>query len=155
MRLSTLCYITCQSQYLMLYRNKKENDLNEGKWIGLGGKIEEGETPLQGVIREVMEEAGFTMQESQVTDIGLVHFRSDTWEDEEMYLFKADLPERPELIDCNEGTLHWVDSDKVLELPTWEGDHYFLEAMFEGKTDIHLTLSYEGDKLVKVIDHNE
>lgn len=155
MRLSTLCYITCENEYLMLYRNKKENDLNEGKWIGLGGRIEEGETPLQGIIREVWEEAGFVMQESQVTDIGLVHFRSDIWEDEEMYLFKANLPVKPELIECNEGTLHWVAANKIHELPTWEGDHYFLEAMFNGETDIHLTLSYEGEKLVKVINHNE
>lgn len=154
MRLSTLCYITCDDEYLMLYRNKKENDLNEGKWIGLGGKIEDGETPLQGVIREVKEEAGFILAESQLVDLGLVHFRSDVWEDEEMYLFKGILDSKPELIECNEGTLHWIKADKVLGLPTWEGDRVFLEAMFRGETGIHITLSYEGEKLVKVINHN-
>lgn len=154
MRLSTLCYITCDDEYLMLYRNKKENDLNEGKWIGLGGKIEEGETPLQGVIREVSEEAGIELDESQITDLGLVHFRSDVWEDEEMYLFKACLDSKPDLVVCDEGTLQWVKSDKVLGLPTWEGDRVFLEAMFRGETGIHITLSYEGEKLVQVINHN-
>jgi len=61
MRRSTLCYIEKDGKVLLLYRNKKENDPNEGKWIGVGGKIEEGETPDTCVMREVMEETGLKL----------------------------------------------------------------------------------------------
>ena len=58
---STLCYIEQDNSYLMLYRNKKENDLNEGKWVGVGGKFEKGESPEECLIREVKEETGFEL----------------------------------------------------------------------------------------------
>ena len=58
MKLATLCYVISNGKTLMIYRNKKENDYHEGKWNGLGGKFEQGETPEECAIREVYEESG-------------------------------------------------------------------------------------------------
>lgn len=84
---TTLCYIERDNQYLMLYRNKKKNDLNAGKWIGVGGKVEPGETPEECVIRETWEETGLTLK--SVVLRGVIMFYSDVWEDEVMYLYSA------------------------------------------------------------------
>jgi len=145
MRDTTLCYIEKDGCYLLLNRNKKANDLNQGKWIGVGGKAEPGETPEECVRREVTEETGLVL--GALHFYGIIHFRSDTWEDEEMYLygssdFTGELAE-----DCMEGTLAWVPRDKVLQLPTWEGDRIFLERMLAGEKCIELTLNYKGDDL--------
>ena len=144
---TTLCYIRCGGDYLMLYRNKKENDLNEGKWIGLGGKCLPGETPEACVRREVREEAGIELDTCEYR--GVVHFLSDVWEDEEMYLFTGETGARIPLPDCPEGTLAWVPAEKVPELPTWEGDALFLPAVLAGKSGLELTLRYERDVLAE------
>ena len=83
--LTTLCYIRKNGKILMLYRNKKENDLNQGKWVGVGGKFEEGETPDQCLIREVFEETGLTLTRFHLH--GVVTFVSDTWDNEYMFLY--------------------------------------------------------------------
>lgn len=145
---STLCYIRHEGKVLMLYRNKKENDLNEGKWVGVGGKFEAGETAEQCLIREVYEETGLTL--SKYHFHGIVKFVSDTWEDEDMYLYTGLEFTGTVKDDCNEGELVWVDEDKVLELPTWEGDIYFLEPLIRGEKNINMLVSYEGDKLVRI-----
>ncbi len=142
---TTLCYIKKEGSWLLLFRNKKENDLNEGKWIGVGGKCEPGETPEQCVRRETLEETGLTL--GKVCCRGVVHFRSDTWEDEEMYLytseeFSGELDEN-----CAEGTLAWVPEDQVMSLPMWEGDRLFLPELLEGAAAIEMTVVYEGDRL--------
>lgn len=145
----TLCYIEHEGKYLMLHRTKKENDLNEGKWIGVGGKVEPGETPRECVIREAKEETGLTL--TNVVYRGIVHFLSDKWGDEEMYLYTADGFEGELVADCSEGELAWVSKDKVMELPTWEGDYYFLEDLLADKKGIDMVLRYEGDNLVEVV----
>lgn len=132
----------------MLYRNKKKNDPNAGKWIGVGGKFEENETPEECARREIFEETG--IKEVELKYLGLVHFLSDIWEDEDMYLFKGMLKEFPDKFDSNEGDLYWIDRDKVMDLPTWEGDRVFLRDLIDGKDNIYYTLSYNEDKLVKV-----
>ncbi|MBR3574389.1 MAG: 8-oxo-dGTP diphosphatase [Lachnospiraceae bacterium] len=142
MRRSTLCYIEKDGKVLLLYRNKKENDPNEGKWIGVGGKIEEGETPDTCVIREVMEETGLKLTDYR--QCGKVKFISEAWEDEEMYLYSAEGFEGEISRDCDEGDLKWIDKDKVSDLPMWEGDRYFLKEMTDGNHDIDMTLVYKG-----------
>lgn len=145
---TTLCYIKDdKNRYLLIHKTGKENDLNAGKWIGVGGKFEEGETAEECVIREVYEETGLTLTKYRLH--GLVKFVSDTWEDEDMYLFSADaftgtLKER-----CAEGELCWVDADEVLKLPTWEGDRYFVGPLIEGRERIDMIVRYEGDRLVE------
>lgn len=154
---STLCYITLGDYYLMLYRNKKVNDPNAGKWIGIGGKIEPGETPLEGVKREVKEETG--LEPENFNFLGVISFRSDSAPAEEMYLYTALLPkdevkEEADLpkIDCNEGTTGWIHRDKVLSLNLWEGDKEFLKPLMNGEKNINLMLRYEGDRLTGVCE---
>lgn len=147
---STLCYIEREGHYLMLLRNKKKNDPNSGKWIGVGGKFEEGETPEQCVKREAFEETGIKLTETVFK--GVIFFRSDIYEDEEMYLFTAEVPGNIDHSpDCNEGDLKWIRKEDVLSLSLWEGDRCFLKPLLEGKTAINMTLVYEGDKLTEVI----
>ncbi len=153
MIVSTLCYLEKEKQFLMLYRNKKENDLNEGKWIGVGGKLEEGETVDECVVREVYEETGLTLTGYELA--GVVKFVSDTWEDEDMYLYYGYDYEGTLTDNCSEGELKWVARDKVLDLPTWEGDRYFLKPFLEGDRNIDMTVCYEKDVLVKFSDNHE
>lgn len=83
---STLCYIEKDGKYLMLCRNRKKNDCNFGKWIGVGGKLEEGEGPENCLLREVREETGLLLTDYRIR--GIVTFVSDKWETEQMYLLR-------------------------------------------------------------------
>lgn len=145
---TTLCYIEKENKYLMLHRTKKDNDLNEGKWIGVGGKFEKDETPEECLLREVREETGLTLTRYKLRAV--ITFRSDKWETEYMYLFTAD-GFTGELIDCSEGELEWVDKDKILNLNIWEGDKIFLKKMIEEDHFFTLKVVYEGDKLVESV----
>lgn len=147
MKVTTLCYIEKDDQYLMLYRGKKENDCNQGKWIGVGGKFESGESPEECLLREVKEETGLTLTSYRFR--GLITFVSDKWEDELMCLFTADGFEG-ELIACQEGTLEWIDKKEVLNLNLWEGDKVFLDKLLNAEEFFSLKLRYEGEKLVEV-----
>ena len=142
---TTLCYIEKDNKYLMLHRIKKENDLNKNKWIGVGGKFEENETPDECVVREVKEETGLTLKDYTLR--GVITFLSDKWEGEYMYLYTATDFEG-DIIECNEGKLEWVDKDKILNLPTWEGDKYFLKELLENNQFFTMKLKYAGDNLV-------
>lgn len=142
---TTLCYIERDNKYLMLHRVKKENDMNHDKWIGIGGKFEEGETPEQCLLREAKEETGLTLTSYKYR--GIVHFLSDIYEDEDMHLYTADGYEG-EITDCDEGVLEWVDRDNVLDLPLWEGDKLFLALIGTDADFFDMTVKYHGEKLV-------
>lgn len=145
MKLTTLCYIeNDRGEYLMLHRTKKQNDLNAGKWIGVGGKFEADETPEECLLREVYEETGLTLTRYRFR--GIVTFLSNEWEGEYMHLFTADKYEGT-LCDCNEGELAWVPKNDVLKLNLWEGDHIFLRELLENDRFFSLKLSYTGDVL--------
>ncbi len=148
MKNTTLCYITRGEDVLMLHRVKKEHDINKDKWIGIGGKFEENEAPEVCLLREAKEETGLTLTSWQLR--GIVTFLSDQAEGEYMYLFTADGFEG-ELIDCDEGELRWVSRDFVNQLPTWEGDHIFLDLLWQDAPFFLLTLQYQGDTLVEAV----
>lgn len=148
---TTLCYIEKDNQYLMLHRTKKENDLNEGKWIGVGGKFERDETPEECLRREVKEETGLTLTKYKLR--GIITFISNQWETEYMYLFTAD-EFQGEVTDCNEGVLEWVNKDDILQLNIWEGDKIFLKKIIEEDGFFTLKVVYEGDRLVESIVKN-
>ena len=146
MRNTTLCYIhNDRGQTLLLHRVKKENDLNRDKWIGVGGGFEDKESPQECLMREVREETGLTLTSYRYR--GIVTFVSDEWETEYMHLFTAD-GFTGEVIRCDEGNLEWVDDDRVLSLPTWEGDRLFLERLWQDAPFFSMKLQYEGDTLV-------
>ncbi len=146
MKRTTLCYIERDGRWLMLHRTKKKDDGNRGKWIGVGGHIEPGETPEACVLREVREETGLWLTEYRAR--GVVHFRSDEYEDEDMFLFTATGFDGA-LRACDEGELAWIDRDAVLALPTWAGDRIFLNLLRAGAPGFELTLEYRGESLAR------
>ena len=149
MRNTTLCYIqNDRGQTLLLHRVKKENDLNKDKWIGVGGGFEDKESPEDCLCREVLEETGLTLTRYRYR--GIVTFVSDRWETEYMHLFTADGYEGT-LIDCNEGTLEWVDNVRIPTLPAWEGDRIFLRLIAEDVPFFSLKLTYHGETLTSAV----
>lgn len=148
MKNTTLCYIQREGQYLMLHRVKKKNDVNQDKWVGIGGKFEDKESPEDCLLREVKEETGLTL--TRYAYRGLVTFVSDRWETEYMHLFTADEFEG-EIGPCDEGDLEWVDKDKVKDLPIWAGDKIFLDLLTKEVPFFSLKLAYEGETLVQAV----
>lgn len=144
MKNTTLCYLLQGDQVLLLHRVKKENDLNHDKWIGIGGKFEEGESPEECLLREAWEETGLTLTDYRYR--GIVTFVSNEWEGEYMHLYTA-TGWTGALKECNEGVLEWVSREKMKELPQWEGDKIFLRLLEEEAPFFSLKLCYEGDRL--------
>ena len=149
MKVTTLCYIEKNNCYLMLYRDKKENDQSEGKWLGVGGKLIDGESPDDCVMREVQEETGLNLVNYVYR--GFVTFISDVCDDEIMFLYTANGFQGELNMDCDEGTLQWVPKDRILGLNLWEGDKIFLKELIKGKNNLNIKLVYEGDKLVEYV----
>lgn len=158
MKETTLCYITrtpgggAEREILMLYRNKKPNDPNGGKWIGLGGKLEQGETPEACLLREIKEEVGLSLTSYRYR--GAVDFESDLWEAERMHLFTAD-GFNGTLTECDEGEPRWVTVEQFAALPQWEGDKIFLRLLRDGAPFFELKLRYRGEKLEEAVLNGE
>ena len=150
---STLCYIeNDRDQYLMLHRVKTENDANHDKWIGIGGKFEDGESPEECVCRETLEETGLTLTEYRYR--GLVTFVSDQWETEYMHLFTA-TGYTGTLRECDEGVLEWIGKADLMALPHWEGDRIFLDLLDRDVPFFSLKLRYEGETLRQAVLNGE
>jgi len=150
-KLTTLCYMEREGEWLMLHRVSKKNDVNKDKWIGIGGHFEENESPEECLLREVKEETGLTLTSWRFR--GLVTFRSTggSVEDMEyMCLYTADGFEG-EMADCNEGTLEWVKKEAVYGLNIWEGDKIFFRLLNENAPFFSLKLTYEGDRLIEAV----
>ena len=149
---STLCYLERGDQYLMLHRVKKVNDMNHDKWIGVGGKIEEGESPEDCVLRETFEETGLRL--TQYRYRGLVTFVSDRYPTEYMHLFTATgWTGTPH--ECDEGELAWIGKHALAALQQWEGDRIFLQLMDEHVPFFSLKLVYAGDTLTEAVLNGE
>ena len=149
MLLSTLCYIQKDGRTLLLHRTKKKDDVNSGKWIGIGGKFEEKESPEDCIRREVLEETGLTLNRLEYR--GIVTFISDGMaETEFMHLFTATEFEG-EIKECDEGTLEWVPKEDVPKLPHWDGDLIFLDLLQRGAPFFSLKLTYRGSTLTEAL----
>lgn len=144
MKMTTLCYLKNGGRYLMLHRTKKQNDINEGKWIGIGGKFECGESPEECMLREFEEETGLKLTSYALK--GIITFVSDVCETEYMHLFTADGFEG-NIRGCDEGELEWINEAELLSLNLWEGDRIFLDLM-QKSGFFTLKLEYCGEKLV-------
>ncbi len=150
---TTLCHLEKDGKYLMLHRIKKENDLNKDKWVGIGGKFEDKESPEQCNAREVLEETGLTVHSAKYR--GIVTFVSDKWETEYMHIFTSN-DFSGEITECNEGKLEWIDKNELLNLNIWEGDKIFLKLISSPFTPFFsLRLEYIGDKLISAILDNK
>lgn len=146
MKITTLCYVERGGQYLMLHRVTKRNDENFGKWIGIGGKLEDGESPDECLRREVREETGCDVIAPRFR--GLVTFVSDLWGTEHMCLYTASgLSGEPR--PCGEGVFAWVDKGRIGDLTLWEGDRVFLRLLEQDAPFFTLKLRYEGDRLAE------
>ena len=143
---TVLCYLKKGNQYLFMLRNKEKNDLNEGKWIGIGGHIEQGESKEEALIREVKEETGFTINSFKYR--GEILFINNDYQ-EIMYVFTSD-DFSGEMIECDEGELSWIDKDKILDLNLWEGDRYFLKPLLNSDKMIKFEMIYKDKELVEV-----
>ena len=146
MRLTTLCYIERDGCYLMMHRIRKDQDENAGKWIGIGGHLEENESPEECIRREAFEEAGLHLSGLRLR--GILTFILPDWGNELTFLYTAHA-EPGELPECSEGVLEWVPLDRIPDLPLWEGDRIFLPLLRERKDFFSLKLVYAaGGKLI-------
>lgn len=152
---TTLCYIKQNDSYLMLHRTKKENDYNKDKWIGIGGKFENTESPQDCVSREVLEETGIILESNKIEYRGIVTFVS--YEDRKpvytefmhLFMYKMADDENPKLKDCDEGELEWVPVEKMNDLPHWEGDEIFLDLLKQKVPFFSLKLIYKNGTLIE------
>ena len=154
MKNTTLGYIEFENKYLMLYRSIDKKDGSLGKWLGIGGKLEVGETADECFIREVYEETGISLTESAISRRAIVDFKSESYESERMFLYTAQV-DNATIRNCDEGHLEWIDKDKILDIPLWEGDHIFLEKLLANDTFFVLSLIYAGkagDELKEVLE---
>lgn len=145
--ITTLCYLRKNNEFLMLHRTKKKQDVNAGKWIGVGGKLEAGETPYQAMIREIEEETGYLPEQCEFR--GIVVFCYNDNPPEKMYLYTCDRFSG-EMRECPEGDLKWIPEEDLFDLNLWEGDKIFIELIRTESAPFHLTLMYHDDAL---IDH--
>lgn len=148
LKYTTLCYIEKDSKYLMLYRNKKKNDLNKNKWIGVGGHLLENESKEECLVREVKEETGLTLL--SYTYCGRLHFYIDDIEEICYVYTSSDFI--GELIDCDEGNLKWIEKSEILELALWPGDYLFLNKILNNELNFDIDIRYKNNQLIDYIE---
>jgi 8-oxo-dGTP diphosphatase len=150
--MTTLGYIETRESYLMLHRVKKEQDVNEGKWIGIGGKFEYGESPEECMIREAKEETGLAVTSMKFR--GILTFICDKQDPEYICLYTID-GFSGQLKECDEGELLWVPKDEIFGLNLWEGDRIFFDLLQKDVPFFSLKLCYEGDQLLEAVLNGE
>lgn len=148
---AVLIYVRRGNEILMLHRNGKPGDYHSGKWNGLGGKCEAGESVLETAWRELREESGLNLPGEAYLPLGFLqfpNFKADKHEDWLVYVFSVRMEgEHPELLKRGpEGDLHWVAADKVLDLNLWAGDRFFIPLVIAEKPFMG-TIWYEGEKV--------
>ena len=146
MKLATLCYIQKDNKTLMIHRVKDKDDMHYGKWNGLGGKFEPGESPEECVIREIREECGLTLRNPILK--GIMTFpQFSKGEDWWAFIFIAREFEGS-LKESSEGDLEWIDNDKLFDLDLWDGDKIFIEWL-KKKGFFSAKFVYKDGKLTK------
>ena len=145
--LATMCYIDSGDSFLMLKRNKKENDIHEGLTISVGGKFEPGESPEDCIIREVKEETNLDIISPKLR--GIITFPSfDGEKDWYTYVFTATEYTGSMIEDCNEGELIWVKKTEIQNIKTWEGDYIFLDWLVKNKPFFSAKFNYKNNKFI-------
>lgn len=148
--LATLGFVLSKDRQkvLMVYRSRPDKeDLHEGKFNGLGGKLEPGEDIVSGIKRELQEEANIEALSVELRGTVSWPGFGKGGEDWFGFIFRiedwcGEIPERNA-----EGTLHWKEISLLETLPMWEGDQYFLPFIFdENPLPFHGVMPYEGGK---------
>ena len=139
---TVLCYLNKGDSYLMLYRNKKENDINKGKYIGIGGHIEKGETKEQALIREVKEEIGLDIPMNKLIEYkeAEVVLRETNSHTTHYYYYKTNKSEDEFIIQEEElSEVKWFSIDDVIEMIKNHDNIVFTEnkiKLFEGLKNV-------------------
>jgi 8-oxo-dGTP diphosphatase len=154
-KLATLAYITFGQEVLLLFRNKKVNDFHQNRFIGIGGRLEAGETPLECVLREIKEETGYTLVPKDIRFRGYIYFdeinRNKESEDVPpfnwlVFLYSARVRKK-KLIENPEGELHWISFDQIPYHKMWEGDRIFTPKLLETDDVFEARFMYEDESL--------
>lgn len=145
-RMSTLCYMEKDGQYLMLHRTVKKNDVNKDKWIGVGGHFEWGESPEDCLLREVWEETGYTLTSYRYRGMVTFVYGEDTVEYMSLYTADGFVGEPHP---CDEGELEWVGKKDIFSLNLWEGDKIFFRLLEENRPFFSLKLVYDREDVLK------
>ncbi len=149
--LTTLCYISRGDDILFIHKRSDSNP-NAGKYLGVGGHFEKGESPEECCRREILEETGIRSDELSCFKYrGLVTFVSDRYGVEYMHVFTAEYKGMRDVVpgNCDEGELMWIPSADIYGLPVWEGDKVMFDCLYkeEGERFFSLKLEYRGDTL--------
>ena len=147
---TTMIYLKKDDCYLLLYRNKKEHDINHNKWIGVGGHVEPGETIDECAIREVKEETGLDVHSLSCS--GEVLFVDENLK---MMMYIYEITDfSGDLIECNEGELKWIPIKDIYNYPMWEGDKAFLPKLINHEPYFKMVLTYRDNKLINIVEIN-
>lgn len=149
--LATLGYILSPDgkQVLLVHRNANPEDHHFGKFNGLGGKLETDEDVVVGMRREIREEAGIECGKMLLR--GTINWPGFGKHGEDWFgfIFRIDTFHGTPLESNSEGQLLWVDIDRLLELPLWEGDRHFLPLVFDPNlTPFHGVMPYHEGRPV-------
>ncbi len=145
-QLATLCYLQKNGQTLMICPHKKRVTEYNGKWNGLGGKVQNGETPEECAVREVYEESNLKVKKLQLA--GILTFPK-IFDNQDWYCFVYKSSDfSGTLKESDEGNLEWIKDEEVLKRNIWEGDHIFLPYLFSGKK-FNGKFYYKNNKLLK------
>ena len=143
---TTMIYLKKDDSYLLLFRNKKKNDINEGKWIGVGGRKEPNETIDECAIRETKEETGLDVH--SFSCCGEVLFVD---ENIQMMMYIYEITDfSGDLIECDEGDLKWIPIKDIYNYPMWEGDKAFLPKVINHEPYFKMKLTYCKNELISV-----
>ncbi len=153
MKQTTQVYLRKGDSLLMMFRNVKENDISRGKWIGIGGKAEEGEEPEVCALRETLEETGIKI--NCMDKAGEVEFINTVYEDELIHIYTSKDFTRIKEPESVEGRLEWVPCEDLEGLPMWEGDRIFMPLVISGERFFRLRLEYDGDRLISASDKDD
>jgi 8-oxo-dGTP pyrophosphatase MutT (NUDIX family) len=139
---TVLCYLERDNKCLMLLRNKRQNDINLGKWIGDGGHVEYNEEADDAMVREVLEETGVTILDYDKR--GIVYFIDNDYT-MVMHVYTSN-SFSGFIHPCDEGTLSWISKDKIFDLNLWEGDKVFLKELMNNNPYFEIELNYDNNE---------
>jgi 8-oxo-dGTP diphosphatase len=155
-KLATLAYIRHEKEVLLLFRNKKENDFHEGKFVGIGGRLEPGETPLECIVREVKEESGYSFSRKNIHFRGYIYFdevnRNKADEDLPafnwlVFIYTGFVSKKKHFVN-SEGDLQWFSTNNIPYDKMWAGDKIFTPKILESNDIIEGKFLYEGNKII-------